>query len=131
MGDTQHRIVESLNIIHKKLESLGAPVQPAETTAKSLEEIYQKINTMAASLTAMEGVVEGLVGHIMTQNVKGDSPDVTKVLREELKNLNNKMDHMDVSSISFARHLFSIDLLLKGRPASSLMVFICRLFCTC
>lgn len=106
MGDTQHRIVESLNIIHKKLESLGAPVQPAETTARSLEEIYQKINTMAASLHAMEGVVEGLVGHIKTQSVQGNSPDVNKVLREELKNLNNKMDHMDVSSIIFPYQFF-------------------------
>lgn len=72
-------------------------MQPAETTAQSLEEMYQKISTMAASLHAMESVVEGLVSHIKTQAVQQNSPEVTKVLREELKNLNNKMDHMDVS----------------------------------
>lgn len=72
-------------------------MQPAETTAQSLEEMYQKISTMAASLHAMESVVEGLVSHIKTQAGQQNSPEVTKVLREELKNLNNKMDHMDVS----------------------------------
>ena len=76
-------------------------MQPAETTAQSLEEMYQKIGTMAASLQAMESVVEGLVSHIKTQSGQQNSPEVTKVLREELKNLNNKMDHMDVSFCPF------------------------------
>ncbi|KAG0289983.1 hypothetical protein BGZ96_006523 [Linnemannia gamsii] len=113
VGDTQNRIVESLNIIHKKLESLGAPVQPAEMTAKSLEEIYKKINTMAESLSAMEGVVEGLVGHIRTQSGQGNAPDVNKVLREELKNLNNKMDNMDMRQST--QHRMTHETLSKSR----------------
>jgi len=76
-------------------------MQPADTTAKNLEEMYQKINSMAASLHAMESVVEGLVSHIRTQSVQGNSPDISKVLREELKNLNNKMEDMDVSCVCF------------------------------
>ncbi|KAK3846403.1 MAG: legume-like lectin family-domain-containing protein [Linnemannia gamsii] len=122
VGDTQHRIVESLNIIHKKLESLGAPVQPAETTAKSLEEMYQKISSMAASLHAMESVVEGLVSHIMTQSVHGSGPDVTKVMRDELKNLHNKMEDMD-SRQSF-QHMVTQDRLSRSRSWVSYVVFL-------
>ncbi|KAK5808535.1 legume-like lectin family-domain-containing protein [Linnemannia elongata] len=122
IGDTQHRIVESLSIIHKKLESLGAPVQPAETTAQSLEEMYQKISTMAASLQAMESVVEGLVSHIKTQSGQQNSPEVTKVLREELKNLNNKMDHMDVRQST--QHRVTQERLSDSRSWVTYVVFL-------
>ncbi|KAF9906723.1 hypothetical protein EC991_000315 [Linnemannia zychae] len=122
VGDTQHRIVESLNIIHKKLESLGAPVQPAETTAKSLEEMYQKISSMADSLHAMESVVEGLVSHIMTQSVQGSGPDVTKVMRDELKNLHSKMEAMDTRQ-SF-QHMVTQDRLSNSRSWVTYVVFL-------
>ncbi|KAG9064625.1 hypothetical protein KI688_002883 [Linnemannia hyalina] len=122
IGDTQHRIVESLNIIHKRLESLGAPVQPVETTAQSLEEIYQKISTMAASLQAMESVVEGLVSHIRTQSGQQNSPEVTKVLHEELKNLNNKMDYMDVRQST--QHRVTQERLSSSRSWVTYVVFL-------
>ncbi|KAG0048365.1 hypothetical protein BGZ83_006670 [Gryganskiella cystojenkinii] len=100
VSDTQFRIIESLNNIHNKLESLGAPAQPPESTAKSLEDINQKITTMVSSLQAMEGVVQGLVDHIMAQGGLPTSGgaggvDLTKVLKEELHNLNAKMEDMD------------------------------------
>ncbi|KAF9183535.1 hypothetical protein BGZ51_003990 [Haplosporangium sp. Z 767] len=95
VSDTQHRIIESLNTIHNKLESLGAPMQPPESTSRSLSEINQKLSTMAQSLQAMENVVQGLVEHIMKQGGVRDSPDISKVLKEELRNLNNKMEDMD------------------------------------
>ncbi|KAF9089225.1 hypothetical protein BGX23_006845 [Mortierella sp. AD031] len=122
VGDTQHRIVESLNIIHKKLETLGAPTQSADTTAQSLEEMYQKISTMAASLHAMESVVEGLVNHIMEHNVKEGSPDVAKVLREELKHLNNKMEDMD--SRQSIQHMVTQDRLTNSRSWMTYVVFL-------
>ncbi|KAF8936961.1 hypothetical protein BGZ58_003475 [Dissophora ornata] len=95
VADTQFRIIESLNTIHNKLESLGAPMQPPESTAESLSDINQKINSMASSLQAMESVVQGLVDHIMKQGGMRDTPDITKVLKEELRHLNNKMEDMD------------------------------------
>ncbi|KAG0094048.1 hypothetical protein BGZ92_009256 [Podila epicladia] len=95
VGNTQFRIIESLNTIHNKLESLGAPAQPPESTTKSLEEINHKIQRMAASLHAMESVVQGLVDHIMNQGGVQTGPDITRVLKEELKTLNAKMEDMD------------------------------------
>jgi len=97
VADTQFRIIESLNSIHNKLESLGAPAQAPETTAQSLEDVNKKLVTMAASLHAMESVVQGLVDHILQQGgVKDSQPDViTKVLKDELRNLNSKMEDMD------------------------------------
>ncbi|KAF9925151.1 hypothetical protein FBU30_005007 [Linnemannia zychae] len=94
VGNTQHRMVESLDLIHKKLESLGVPVQPAETTAKGLEDVYQKINTMASSLRTMESVVEQLVNHIKSHSEKM-SPEITNDMRNELKTLHIKMEDMD------------------------------------
>ncbi|KAI8601954.1 legume-like lectin family-domain-containing protein [Dissophora ornata] len=104
VADTQFRIIESLNTIHNKLESLGAPMQPPESTAESLSDINQKINSMASSLQAMESVVQGLVDHIMKQGGMRDTPDITKVLKEELRHLNNKMEDMDVSFYMSACH---------------------------
>ncbi|KAI9236246.1 hypothetical protein MVEG_06038 [Podila verticillata NRRL 6337] len=104
VGDTQFRIIESLNTIHNKLESLGAPAQPPESTTKSLEEINAKIQKMAASLHAMESVVQGLVNHIMNQGGVQTGPEITRVLKEELSNLNAKMEDMD-SRQSLQHHL--------------------------
>ncbi|GJJ75011.1 hypothetical protein EMPS_07369 [Entomortierella parvispora] len=97
VADTQFRIIESLNSIHNKLESLGAPAQAPETTAQGLEDVNKKLVTMAASLHAMESVVQGLVDHILAQGgIKDNQPDViTKVLKDELRNLNSKMEDMD------------------------------------
>ncbi|ORZ27309.1 legume-like lectin family-domain-containing protein [Lobosporangium transversale] len=97
VSDTQFRIIESLNSIHNKLESLGAPVQPPESTTKNLAEINAKIQAMTSSLHTMEGVVEGLVKHVMSQGGVSTVPDITKVLKDELKNLNAKMEDIDVS----------------------------------
>ncbi|KAG0369153.1 legume-like lectin family-domain-containing protein [Gamsiella multidivaricata] len=94
VSDTQFRIVESLNTIHKKLESLGAPIQPHESTSRSLEEINKQISSMTGSLHAMENVVKGLVDHIIQQGRK-NAPEITKVLKEELKSLNAKMEDID------------------------------------
>ncbi|KAF9110955.1 hypothetical protein BGX27_005668 [Mortierella sp. AM989] len=95
VADTQFRIVESLNTIHKKLESLGAPMQPPESTAKSLVEVNDRLVKVAASLHAMEDVVEGMVDHILQQGGFKDSPNVSKVLKDELKTLKAKMEDMD------------------------------------
>ncbi|KAG0340640.1 hypothetical protein BG004_006337 [Podila humilis] len=95
VGDTQFRIIESLNTIHNKLESLGAPAQPPESTSKSLEEINITIQKMAASLHAMESVVQGLVEHIMKQGGVQSGQDIAKVLKDELNTLNAKMEDMD------------------------------------
>ncbi|KAG0044586.1 hypothetical protein BGZ83_010188 [Gryganskiella cystojenkinii] len=97
VADTQFRIIESLNSIHNKLEALGAPAQAPENTAQGLEDVNKKLVTMAASLHAMESVVQGLVDHIMLQGGIKDNnqPDLTKVLKEELRNLNSKMEDID------------------------------------
>ncbi|KAF8939496.1 legume-like lectin family-domain-containing protein [Dissophora ornata] len=122
VGDTQFRIIESLNTIHNKLESLGAPMQPPESTAQSLEEISVKINSMAASLHAMESVVQGLVDHIMKQRGVADTPDITKVLKEELYNLNAKMEDMD-SRQSF-QHRLTQNRLVNSTSWVSYIVFL-------
>ncbi|KAF9375665.1 hypothetical protein BGX21_003729, partial [Mortierella sp. AD011] len=94
--DTQFRIIESLNNIHNKLENLGAPMQPPEATSQSLNEINAKIAQMASSLHAMESVVQGLVDHIVKQGGATSTPnDIAKVLREEMRSLNLKMEDMD------------------------------------
>ncbi|KAF9427026.1 hypothetical protein BGZ94_005631 [Podila epigama] len=95
VGDTQFRIIESLNTIHNKLESLGAPTQPPEATTKSLEEINQKVAKMAASLHAMESVVQGLVDHIKKQGGVQSGTDISRLLKDELSNLHAKMEAMD------------------------------------
>ncbi|KAG0206115.1 hypothetical protein BGX28_002368 [Mortierella sp. GBA30] len=123
VGDTQFRIIESLNNIHNKLESLGAPMQPPESTAKSLDEINQKLNSMAASLRAMENVIQGMVDHIMEQGgVKNFGPDITKVLKEELRNLNTKMEDMD-SRQSF-QHRLTQNRLVNSTSWVSYVVFL-------
>ncbi|KAF9273366.1 hypothetical protein BGZ68_001574 [Mortierella alpina] len=124
VGDTQFRIIESLNTIHSKLESLGAPMQPPESTAASLEEISRKISSMAASLHAMESVVQGMVDHITKQGGVGSDlgPDITKVLKEELHNLNAKMEDMD-SRQSF-QHRITQNRLVSSTSWVSYVVFL-------
>ncbi|KAF9329012.1 hypothetical protein BG006_007901 [Podila minutissima] len=123
VGDTQFRIIESLNNIHNKLETLGAPTQPPESTAKSLEEINHKITSMAASLHAMENVVQGLVDHIMQQGgINGSPSDITKVLKEELHNLNAKMEDMDTRQ-SF-QHRLTQNRLVNSTSWMSYVVFL-------
>ncbi|KAI1301126.1 hypothetical protein EDD11_005798 [Mortierella claussenii] len=124
VGDTQFQIIESLNTIHNKLETLGAPMQPPESTSQSLSEINAKINTMAASLHAMESVVQGLVDHIRQQGGIGSasSPDITKVLKEELSNLNAKMEDMDTRQ-SF-QHRLTQNRLVNSTSWVSYVVFL-------
>ncbi|KAG0334138.1 hypothetical protein BG004_000540 [Podila humilis] len=123
VGDTQFRIIESLNNIHNKLETLGAPAQPPESTSKSLEEIKHKVASMADSLHAMEGVVQGLVDHIMQQGGIRDTPnDISKVLKEELRNLNAKMEDMD-SRQSF-QHRMTQNRLVNSTSWMSYVVFL-------
>ncbi|KAK3836622.1 MAG: legume-like lectin family-domain-containing protein [Linnemannia elongata] len=122
VGDTQYRIIESLNSIHNKLETLGAPMQPPESSAKSLEDINHKINSMAASLHAMESVVQGLVDHIMAQGGIASGPDISKVLKEELSNLNAKMEDMD-SRQSF-QHRLTQNRLVNSTSWVSYVVFL-------
>ncbi|KAF9425052.1 Vesicular integral-membrane protein VIP36 [Entomortierella beljakovae] len=95
VADTQSRIIDSLNSLHNKLESIGAPVQAPETTAHSINDINANINKITASIQAMEAVVEGLVNHIVKQGGVSDGSDITKILKEELQNLNYKMEDMD------------------------------------
>ncbi|KAG0301907.1 hypothetical protein BGZ98_007958 [Dissophora globulifera] len=120
--ETQFRIIESLNTIHNKLESLGAPVQPPESTAKSLEEINAQINAMAASMHAMESVVQGLVDHVIKQGGIQSTPDITKVLKEELHNLNAKMEDMDTRQ-SF-QHRLTQNRLVSSTSWVSYVVFL-------
>jgi Mg2+ and Co2+ transporter CorA len=122
VGDTQFRIIESLNSIHNKLETLGAPMQPPESSQKSLEEINHKINSMAASLHAMESVVQGLVDHIMAQGGIASQPDISKVLKEELSNLNAKMEDMDTRQ-NF-QHRLTQNRLLNSTSWVSYVVFL-------
>ncbi|KAG0288589.1 hypothetical protein BGZ96_007686 [Linnemannia gamsii] len=122
VGDTQYRIIESLNSIHNKLETLGAPMQPPESSQKSLEDINHKINSMAASLHAMESVVQGLVDHIMAQGGIASQPDISKVLKEELSNLNAKMEDMDTRQ-SF-QHRLTQNRLLNSTSWVSYVVFL-------
>ncbi|KAF8932457.1 hypothetical protein BGZ47_011371 [Haplosporangium gracile] len=122
VGDTQYRIIESLNSIHNKLETLGAPMQPPESSAKSLEDINRKINSMVASLHAMESVVQGLVDHIMAQGGIVSGPDISKVLKEELSNLNAKMEDMD-SRQSF-QHRLTQNRLVNSTSWVSYVVFL-------
>ncbi|KAG0200954.1 hypothetical protein BGX28_006108 [Mortierella sp. GBA30] len=122
VGDTQFRIIESLNTIHNKLESLGAPMQPPESTARSLDEINRKINSMASSLHAMESVVQGMVDHIMKQGGTKDTPDISKVLKEELHNLKVKMEDMD-SRQSF-QHRMTQNRLVNSTSWVSYVVFL-------
>ncbi|KAG0358373.1 legume-like lectin family-domain-containing protein [Gamsiella multidivaricata] len=122
VSDTQYRIIESLNTIHNKLESLGAPVQPPESTSRSLEEISVKINSMAASLHAMEKVVQGLVGHIVQQGGVANEQDISKVLKEELHSLNAKMEDMDTRQ-SF-QHRLTQNRLVNSTSWVSYVVFL-------
>ncbi|KAF9569953.1 hypothetical protein EC968_002395 [Mortierella alpina] len=124
VSDTQFRIIESLNTIHSKLETLGAPMQPPESTSASLEEISRKISSMAASLHAMEAVVQGMVDHITKQGGMGGDlgPDITKVLKEELRNLNAKMEDMD-SRQSF-QHRITQNRLVSSTSWVSYVVFL-------
>ncbi|KAG0269577.1 hypothetical protein DFQ27_003040 [Actinomortierella ambigua] len=110
VGDSQYRIIESLNTIHQKLETLGAPTQPPETTSSSIAEINQKLEKMTASLHAMENVVQGMVDHILKNKGTGDISEVSKVLKEELKTLNAKMEDMD-SRQSFQHRITQTKLL--------------------
>ncbi|KAG0305922.1 hypothetical protein BGZ98_003288 [Dissophora globulifera] len=120
VADTQQRIVESLETIHNKLEALGAPMQPQESTAKSLGEINQKVASMAASLRAMENVVQGLVEHIKSNS--GDGVDITKVLKDELHTLNNKMEQMD--SRQSYQHQVTQTRLVSSRSWMTYVVFL-------
>ncbi|KAF9366877.1 hypothetical protein BGX34_003977 [Mortierella sp. NVP85] len=95
VAQSQYRIIESLNAIHSKLETLGAPMEAPESTSRSLAEINQKINSMSRSLQTMENVVKGLVDHIMQQGGVKGGPDIAVVLKEELHTLKNKMEDMD------------------------------------
>ncbi|KAF9109515.1 hypothetical protein BGX27_007544 [Mortierella sp. AM989] len=123
VADTQFRIIESLNTIHNKLESLGAPMQPPESSLQSLNDINAKINSMSKSLHAMESVVQGLVDHIVKQGGVGHSPtDITKVLKEELQNLNLKMEDMD-SRQSF-NHRLTQNRLVSSTSWVSYVVFL-------
>ncbi|KAF9342656.1 hypothetical protein BGX26_007082 [Mortierella sp. AD094] len=71
---------------------------------------------MAASLHAMESVVQGLVDHIVKQGGVSNSPnDITKVLKEELHNLNLKMEDMDTRQ-SF-NHRLTQNRLIVGMSA--------------
>jgi len=72
-------------------------MQPPESTAMSLDDINRRLNSMASSLQAMESVVQNMVDHIMQQGGIKGSGDISKVLKEELRNLNSKMEDMDVS----------------------------------
>ncbi|KAF9923827.1 hypothetical protein FBU30_006111 [Linnemannia zychae] len=122
VGDTQYRIIESLNSIHNKLETLGAPMQPPESSQKSLEDINHKINSMAASLHAMESVVQGLVDHIMKQGGIASGPDISKVLKEELRNLNAKME--DIDSRQSLQHRLTQTRLLNSTSWVTYVVFL-------
>ncbi|KAI1296364.1 hypothetical protein EDD11_007410 [Mortierella claussenii] len=104
VGDTQYRIIESLNAIHNKLETLGAPIQPPESSSKSLKEIDDKIQAMGISLHAMENVVSGLVEHIIKQSGVKNGPEISKVLKEELGTLKAKMEDIDYRQ-SYNHHL--------------------------
>ncbi|KAF9952096.1 hypothetical protein BGZ65_005514 [Modicella reniformis] len=104
MSDTQYRIIESLNAIHNKLESLGAPMEAPESMSAGLAEVNVKLNSMARSLHAMENVVQGLVDHIMKQGGTKNMPDIAGVLKEELHTLKSKMEDMDTRQ-SFQHHL--------------------------
>ena len=96
-------------------------MQPPESTARSLEDINRRLNSMASSLQAMENVVQNMVDHIMQQGGVKSSADISKVLKEELRNLNNKMEDMDVSQ-SFLSFLFFMLFLiaLRMRPITLL-----------
>ncbi|KAF9577153.1 hypothetical protein BGW38_007824, partial [Lunasporangiospora selenospora] len=122
VAESQYRIIESLNTIHNKLEVLGAPVTPPESSSKSLEEINKKINRMAESLHAMENVVQGLVDHISKQGGGGDMVDITKVLKEELRSLNLKMEDIDTRQ-SF-QHRLTQNRLVKSTSWMSYVVFL-------
>ncbi|KAF9278354.1 hypothetical protein BGZ68_008614, partial [Mortierella alpina] len=122
VSDTQFRIVESLNTIHSKLESLGAPMQPPESTSRSLEDINRRLNKMTSSLQAMENVVQNLVDHIMQQGGVKNSPDISKVLKEELRNLNNKMEDMDTRQA--IQHRLTQNRLVNSTSWVSYVVFL-------
>ncbi|CAO3566739.1 unnamed protein product [Mortierella alpina] len=122
VSDTQFRIVESLNTIHSKLESLGAPMQPPESTARSLDDINRRLNSMASSLQAMESVVQNMVDHIMQQGGIKGSGDISKVLKEELRNLNSKMEDMDTRQ-SF-QHRMTQNRLVNSTSWVSYVVFL-------
>ncbi|KAF8952128.1 hypothetical protein BGZ46_003642, partial [Entomortierella lignicola] len=123
IADTQFRIIESLNTIHNKLETLGAPVQPPESSSQSLNDINSKIATMASSLHAMESVVQGLVDHIVKQGGVANHPsDITRILKEELQTLNSKMEDMD-SRQSF-NHRLTQNRLVNSTSWVSYIVFL-------
>ncbi|KAF9905565.1 hypothetical protein BX616_000975, partial [Lobosporangium transversale] len=121
VGDTQHRIIESLNTIHNKLESLGAPVQPLESTSQSIDEINTKINSLVASLHAMEKVVQGLVEHIKKQD-SNKAPDIVRLVKEEIRTLNSKMEDMDSRQAS--QHRLTQHRLVKSTSWISYVVFL-------
>jgi hypothetical protein len=97
-------------------------MQPPESTSKSLGEINAKINSLAASLHAMESVVQGLVDHIMQQGGVANTPDITKVLKEELHNINAKMEDMDTRQ-SF-QHRLTQNRLVNSTSWVSYVVFL-------
>ncbi|KAF9434365.1 hypothetical protein BGZ76_008141 [Entomortierella beljakovae] len=95
VSETQLRIVESLNSVHRKLEVLGAPMQAPETTSQSLVDINNRLDSVAASLRVMESVVQDMVNIILKQGGVSDTSTLTNVLKSELSNLKFKMEDMD------------------------------------
>ncbi|KAF9577966.1 hypothetical protein BGW38_006505 [Lunasporangiospora selenospora] len=119
VAKTQFQIIDSLNNVHNKLETLGAPAQPPVSTSKSMDEINQKLNNMATSLQTMQTVVMGLVDHIMDQGDSRSPHDMAKVLKEELKTLNAKME--DIDSRQSQQHQITQKQLVKS---SSWVVYV-------
>ncbi|KAF9008598.1 hypothetical protein BGZ52_007961, partial [Haplosporangium bisporale] len=71
----------------------------------------------------MESVVQGLVDHIMQQGgISGSPSDITKVLKEELHNLNAKMEDMDTRQ-SF-QHRLTQNRLVNSTSWMSYVVFL-------
>ncbi|KAG0004149.1 hypothetical protein BGZ80_005669, partial [Entomortierella chlamydospora] len=122
VGDTQFRIVESLNTIHKKLESLGAPMQPPASTAESLASINERLNSLVGSLKSMEAVVNSMVEHIIRHGGIKDGTDVTKILKDELNILNAKMEDMDTRQSH--QHLVTHSRLVNSKSWLAYVVFL-------
>ncbi|KAF9349837.1 Protein ERGIC-53 [Mortierella sp. AD094] len=122
VGDTQFRIVESLNTIHKKLESLGAPMQPPASTAQSLVDINEKLGSLVTSLKSMETVVQSMVDHIIQHGGLKGGTDITKILKDELETLNAKMVDMDYRQSH--QHLVTHSRLVNSRSWLTYVVFL-------
>ncbi|KAF9205008.1 hypothetical protein BGZ49_004585 [Haplosporangium sp. Z 27] len=122
VGETQFRMSESLKTIHRKLESLGAPMQSPQSTAGNLADVNEKLDLLVSSLKSMEGVVKGMVEHLLEHAVAKDGHDVTKLLKDELKTP-NPQEH-EIDSRQSYQHLETRAKLVKSTSWVTYIVFV-------